>query len=79
MSRAAVTNPGGAPHGKSVGRQGDVLEVRGLPGWSSRRGLIVEVLGGPGHEHYRVKWDEEHESIVFPSADGVRVIPRTRA
>jgi hypothetical protein len=52
---------------------GDWLEVAGLPGNASRRGQIVEVLGGPGHVHYRVRWDEQHESLFFP-ADGVRVV-----
>jgi hypothetical protein len=56
-----------------VARVGDWLEVAGLPGNASRRGQIVEVLGGPGHVHYRVRWDEQHESVFFP-ADGVHVI-----
>jgi len=38
----------------------------GKPG---RTGQILEVLGEPGHEHYRVRWDEEHESIFYPSSD----------
>jgi Domain of unknown function (DUF1918) len=53
---------------------GDWVEARGLPGQSSRRGQIVELLGGAGHEHYRVRWDEKHESILYP-ADGVVIIP----
>lgn len=53
---------------------GDWLEARGLPGLPSRRGQIVEVLGRAGHEHFRVRWDERHESIVYP-ADGVIVLP----
>jgi carbamate kinase len=32
-----------------------------------RRGMILEVLGAPDHLHYRVRWDEEHESIVYPA------------
>jgi hypothetical protein len=52
---------------------GDWLEVAGLPGNASRRGQIVEVLGSPGHVHYRVRWDEQHESVYFP-ADGARVV-----
>ena len=32
-----------------------------------RHGLILEVLGHGEHEHYRVRWDEEHESIFYPS------------
>jgi Domain of unknown function (DUF1918) len=58
-------------------RPGDWLEELGIHGGPGRRGEILEVLGRPGHFHYRVRWDEEHESIVYP-ADGVRVIPRRR-
>ena len=32
-------------------------------------GLILEVIGSPGHERYRVRWDEEHESIYYPGSD----------
>lgn len=58
---------------RSDARPGDWLEARGVHGQPARRGEIVEVLGHPGHEHFRVRWDEEHESLVFP-ADGVSVI-----
>jgi hypothetical protein len=68
MMRREQTNHGGA-------QAGDWLEARGIHGAPARRGQIVELLGGPGHEHFQVRWDEDHESIVFP-ADGVRVIPR---
>jgi hypothetical protein len=27
---------------------------------------VLEVLGRRGHEHSRVRWDEQHESIHFP-------------
>lgn len=59
---------------------GDLLEVRGLLGAPSRHGMILEVLGRPEHEHYRVRWDEEHESLFFPSdGEGVHVVhPRAR-
>ena len=57
---------------------GDWLEASGIPGKPVRRGQIVEVLGRPGHERYRVRWDERHESIVVP-ADGVNVIPEGEA
>lgn len=52
---------------------GDWIEVNVIGGGPSRRGQIVEVLGAPGHEHYRVRWDEEHESLHFP-AQGTRVL-----
>ena len=55
-------------------RVGDWIEPHGVHGQASRRGEIIEVLGREGHEHYRVRWDEQHESIVYP-ADGVIVTP----
>ena len=57
-------------------KAGDWLETHAIHGGPSRRGEIVEVLGAAGHEHYRVRWDEEHESIVFP-ADGVSIVHKT--
>jgi hypothetical protein len=62
-----------AMHSRVEARVGDWLEARGIHGEPARRGQIVEVLGQPGHERYRVRWDEQHESIVFP-ADGVTVV-----
>jgi Domain of unknown function (DUF1918) len=54
---------------------GDWIEARGLPGQPSRRGQIVELLGHGEHEHYRVHWDEQHESILYP-ADGISITPQ---
>jgi hypothetical protein len=54
---------------------GDWLEVEGASGYASRRGQIVEILGRPGHVHFRVRWDEEHESIVYPAEHGAIVHP----
>jgi hypothetical protein len=54
---------------------GDWIEARGLYGQSARHGEIIELVGQGPHERYRVRWDEKHESIVYP-ADGVRIIPR---
>lgn len=53
---------------------GDMIEVRGIHGESARRGEIVELLGREGHEQYRVRWDEQRESIVYP-AGGVVITP----
>jgi len=60
-------------------RAGDSIEVNGLPGRAPRRGQILEVLGRSGHEHYDVRWDEQHTSIFFPT-EGTTVIrhPRSR-
>jgi Domain of unknown function (DUF1918) len=54
-------------------RVGDMIETRGLRGRPPRQGEIVELLGDAERPHYRVRWDQEHESIVYP-ADGVIVI-----
>ena len=56
------------------GRAGQWIEVHSPGGGPPRRGLILEVLGAARHEHYRVRWTDEHESIYFP-ADGAVIIP----
>jgi hypothetical protein len=53
-------------------RPGDWVVAHGVADRLTRRGEILEVLGGPGHVHFLVRWDEEHESIFLP-ADGVTV------
>ncbi len=48
----------------------DVIEVTGRRvGDVPRTGEILEVLGAPGHAHYRVRWDDEHESVFYPAGD----------
>lgn len=54
---------------------GDWVETPGVHGEPARRGEIVELLGQKGHEHFRVRWDERHESILYP-ADGVSITPK---
>ena len=61
-------------HSVDDARPGDWVQVHGLPGRGAREGQIVEVLGEAGHRHFRVRWDEAHESIFFPT-DGALVIP----
>ena len=56
------------------GRKGQWIEVHSPGGGPPRRGLILEVLGAAGHEHYRVRWTDEHESIYYP-ADGAVIVP----
>ena len=50
---------------------GDRLVVESAHvGQPHREGEIVEVVSSDdGHEHYRVRWDDGHESIYFPSSD----------
>ncbi|HEX6663197.1 MAG TPA: DUF1918 domain-containing protein [Gaiellaceae bacterium] len=59
---------------------GDVVTVHGHHlGESGRLGEILEVLGEPDHVHFRVRWDDEHESIFYPGNDAsVRVRRRKR-
>jgi Domain of unknown function (DUF1918) len=45
-----------------------------MPAKTNPGGLIVEILGAPGHEHYRVRWIDDHESIYYP-ADGAVSAP----
>ena len=56
----------------ATARPGDWVVARGVGDKPARRGEIIELLGGPGHEHFRVLWDERHESILYP-ADGVTI------
>ena len=60
MSKSSVDVRAGA-------RPGDWIAVHQIGGGVPRRGEVMEVLGRPGHEHYRVRWDDEHESIHFPT------------
>jgi hypothetical protein len=62
----------------TVGRVGDRLEVHVIGGGLPRHGWILEVLGGPGHEHYLVRWSDDHESIHYPS-EGTRIEPARHA
>jgi hypothetical protein len=38
-------------------------------GEARRIGEILELLGEAGHEHYRIRWDDEHESVFYRSSD----------
>jgi Domain of unknown function (DUF1918) len=52
---------------------GDWIEVDGTRGSSPRRGVILEVLGSGPHEHFRVRWDEQHESLFYPAERGFAI------
>ncbi|MBO1268120.1 DUF1918 domain-containing protein [Arthrobacter cavernae] len=52
--------------------QGDRIIVRGRTVESSdRHGEIIEVRGVDGAPPYRVRFDDGHESIIFPGGDFV--------
>ena len=45
-------------------------------GGGSRTGEIVEVIDAEATKHYRVRWDDGHESVYYPSAGAVVASPR---
>jgi prolyl-tRNA editing enzyme YbaK/EbsC (Cys-tRNA(Pro) deacylase) len=53
---------------------GDVIVVGGHSvGGERTMGEILEIRGEPGHERYRIRWEDGHESIFHP-ADGEATI-----
>jgi Ala-tRNA(Pro) deacylase len=47
--------------------RGDVVEVSGRRvGDPGRKGEILDVLGSEEHPHYLVRWEDEHESVLYP-------------
>ena len=66
------------PAKTTTGHPGDRIEIASIGGAAARRGRILEVLGGPHHEHYLVSWDDGRESIHYPS-DGTKFVPATRS
>lgn len=51
---------------------GDRLTVRGhLVGQAERHGEIVEVRGDGGAPPYLVRFDDGHETLVFPGPDAL--------
>src|SRR5579862_9913657 len=59
---------------------GDVVEVSGRRvGDPGRLGEIVEVLGTPKHRHYLVRWEDDHESVLYPGeGTTIRSRPKPR-
>ncbi len=52
------------------GKPGDTLVIEGRNLHDKRRSAeILEVLGEGEHAHYRLRWDDGHESIYYPSND----------
>ena len=61
---AAVDDSAGGP------QPGDWIEVDASER-TARRGEILEVLGEGSHQHFRVRWDEGHVSLLYPPERGV--------
>jgi hypothetical protein len=59
---------------------GDLIVIHGHHvGEPEQLGEILEVLGEPGHGHYRVRWDDGHESVFYPGNDATIRRPRRRS
>ncbi len=55
---------------------GDRVEIVGhRVGDAPRSGEIVEVLGTPPNQHFRVRWEDDHVSLLYPGSD-VEVVHR---
>ncbi len=49
---------------------GDQLTVKGRhQGDGDRHGEVIEVHGDHGSPPYVVRWQDEHETVFFPSSD----------
>lgn len=56
----------------SAPQAGYVIEIHGhRVGEHPRTGEILEVIGEPGREHFRVRWEDGHEAIVYPAEDAL--------
>jgi len=50
----------------------DVLVIAGHHvGEAPQLAEILEVLGEPGHEHFRVRWEDGRETTIYPGSDAV--------
>jgi hypothetical protein len=59
------------------GKVGDRVSMESeRVGQSAREGVILEVLESGESTHYRVRWEDGHESTFFPSAGSIRIIPK---
>jgi len=48
---------------------GDEIVVDNMDlGHPARRGEVLEVMGEGDSQHYRVRWDDGHESVFFPAS-----------
>jgi hypothetical protein len=60
-----------------VARVGDRIVVESEKvGQATREGLILEVIEASYGTRYRVRWDDDHESTIRPSAGSARIIAR---
>ena len=60
---------GGSTHTSLHAQPGDEIVVDGTEvGQPRRHGTVLEVRGEPNREHFRLRWEDDHESVFFPSS-----------
>jgi len=60
-----------------IARVGDRIVVESeRVGQAAREGVILEVMEASYGIRYRVRWDDDHESTIRPSAGSARIIAR---
>ena len=51
-------------------KKGDRIAIESRQvGSGGKAGEVIEVIERTGGRHYRIRWDDGHESIMFPSSD----------
>jgi hypothetical protein len=62
-----------------IGKVGDRIVVESAHvGEGPREGTILKVEKTPSGTHYRVRWDDGHESLFLPQAGNARFVPAGR-
>jgi hypothetical protein len=57
-------------HEPATPEPGWILEVDGHhAGAPKQLAEVLEIVGEPGHQHFRVRWEDGRESTVYPSSD----------
>jgi len=60
-----------------IARVGDRIVVESeRVGQAARDGVILEVMEASYGIRYRVRWEDDHESTIRPSAGSARIIAR---
>lgn len=59
----------------TTGRVGDrVIEESERIGSHGREGEVLEVLGEGANLHYRIRWEDGRETVLFPSSGNITFI-----
>lgn len=59
----------------TVGIVGDrVIEESEQVGHHGREGEVVEVLGEGDNVHYRIRWEDGRETVLFPSSGSITFV-----